>query len=393
MSDFLLGFADALMSAGTQTSRVARNVERLAGNFGYRAEIITLPKTIVMTLSAEGKSLTRVKKISPPRPDFSALSELKILSWEAYRNGWDLRQCERRFAEIAKIKKADKRVVAVVVAFGNAAFCRLFGGFYSIPLVFFCTLAGFAARSGVDKLGVGTLPRTFAAAFASSLMTGTGALLFDFKTSIAISTSVLYLVPGVPLLNAVIDIFDGNALAGFSRLANASSIILAMALGLLASLAILGGKKLLLAGLFAAVGHSLRLWLMLGCGMNICPATLIGAFAIGILGFLAGRISGCPSEIFTFPALLPMIPGLYAYKAVLAAIKFLSESPGSELSGKCLSEFFFNAITSAAIMLAIVIGAAASVFIDTLSARIENRKMLAGLRRGPAQRAGKSRSA
>lgn len=44
-------------------------------------------------------------------------------------------------------------------------------------------------------------------------------------------------------------------------------------------------------------------------------------------------------------------------------------------------------------MLAIVIGAAASVFIDTLSARIENRKMLAGLRRGPAQRAGKSRSA
>lgn len=243
-ADFLLGFADALMSAGTQTSRVVRNVERLAGNFGYRAEIIILPKTIVMTLSAKGKSLTRVKKISPTRPDFSALSELRILSWEAYRNGWDLRQCERRFAEIAKIKKADKRVVAVVVAFGNAAFCRLFGGFYSIPLVFLCTLAGFAARSGLEKLGVGTLPRTFAAAFASSLMAGTGALLFDFKTSIAISTSVLYLVPGVPLLNAVIDIFDGNVLAGFSRLANASSIILAMALGLLASLAILGGNVL-----------------------------------------------------------------------------------------------------------------------------------------------------
>ena len=217
-ADFLLGFADALMVAGTQTSRVARNVERLAGNFGYRAEIITLPKTIVMTLSAEGKSLTRVKKISPPRPDFSALSELRILSWEAYRNGWSLRQCERRFAEIGKIKKADKRVVAVVVAFGNAAFCRLFGGFYSIPLVFFCTLAGFAVRSGLEKL--------------------------DFKTSIAISTSVLYLVPGVPLLNSVIDIFDGNVLAGFSRLANASSIILAMALGLLASLAILGGNAL-----------------------------------------------------------------------------------------------------------------------------------------------------
>lgn len=145
--------------------------------------------------------------------------------------------------------------------------------------------------------------------------------------------------------------------------------------------------KLFLAGLFAAAGHSLRLWLMIGCGMNICPATLLGAFTIGVLGFLAGRISGCPSEIFTFPALLPMIPGLYAYKTILSAIKFLSEPPGSELSAKCLSEFFFNGITSASIMLAIVIGAAASVFIDTLSGRIENRKILAGLRRGTLPRA------
>ena len=115
----------------------------------------------------------------------------------------------------------------------------------SIPsIVFFSTLAGFAARCGLEKLGVGELPRTFAAAFVSSLIAGAGALLFDFKTSIAISTSVLYLVPGDPLLNAVIDVFDGHVLAGFSRLANASSVILAMALGLLASLAVLGGSAL-----------------------------------------------------------------------------------------------------------------------------------------------------
>lgn len=44
VSTFLLDFADALMAAGTQTSRVVRNVERLAGNFGCRAEIIILPK-------------------------------------------------------------------------------------------------------------------------------------------------------------------------------------------------------------------------------------------------------------------------------------------------------------------------------------------------------------
>lgn len=34
-----------------------------------------------------------------------------------------------------------------------------------------------------------------------------------------------------------------------------------------------------------------------------------------------------------------MIPGLYAYKTVLAAIKFLSESPGSELSANAFPNF------------------------------------------------------
>lgn len=87
-----------------------------------------------------------------------------------------------------------------------------------------------------------------------------------------------------------------------------------------------------------------------------------------------------------------MIPGLYAYKTILSAIKFLSEPPGSELSAKRLSEFFFNGITSASIMLAIAIGAAASVFIDTPSGRIENRKILAGLRRGTLPRAPTSRA-
>ena len=86
--------------------------------------------------------------------------------------------------------------------------------------------------------------RTFAAAFVSSMLAGTGAWLFDFKTAIAISTSGLYLVPGGPLLNALIDIFDGHVLAGFSRLANASAIIFAMTVGLLVSLWFFGGTVL-----------------------------------------------------------------------------------------------------------------------------------------------------
>ena len=139
-------------------------------------------------------------------------------------------------------------------------------------------------------------------------------------------------------------------------------------------------KLLLLAGVFAGTGHALRLWLMVGCDVNICLATVAGAFVIGLLGFLAGRIIGCPAEIFTFPAVLPMIPGLYAYKTIWYASKFLEENTASELSEKYLHELLHYGLLSSSVMLAIVLGAAMSVFIDTLSSRIEHRNAFETLR-------------
>ena len=47
-----------------------------------------------------------------------------------------------------------------------------------------------------------------------------------------IATSVLYLVPGVPLINGVIDIVEGYVLTGFARLTEAALLIINIAIGL-----------------------------------------------------------------------------------------------------------------------------------------------------------------
>lgn len=57
-------------------------------------------------------------------------------------------------------------------------------------------------------------------AFVASLCAST-ALIFDTTSEIAMATSVLYLVPGVPLINGVIDIVEGYVLTGFARLTEA----------------------------------------------------------------------------------------------------------------------------------------------------------------------------
>ena len=241
ISAFLMNFADALMVSGTQTSRIVRNVKRLSENFDCRVDLIMLPKTIIMTLKAEsGISITTVRKISPENPDFTKLSELRILSWEALSNNYSLEKCESEFDDILKGQKPHWFKIAPIVAIGNAAFCQLFGGFWSLPLVFTGTLVGFAIRRKLMEKGLGAIPSFACAAFVSAFIAGIGAIVFDFKTDIAISTSVLWLVPGVPLLNAVIDIFDGHILAGFSRLVKALELIFAVSFGLLAAILILG---------------------------------------------------------------------------------------------------------------------------------------------------------
>ena len=68
-------------------------------------------------------------------------------------------------------------------------------------------------------------------AFIASLV-ASSALTLETTAEIAIATSVLYLVPGVPLLNGVIDIVEGHSLTGCARLIQALLLVLCIAVGL-----------------------------------------------------------------------------------------------------------------------------------------------------------------
>ena len=135
-------------------------------------------------------------------------------------------------------------------------------------------------------------------------------------------------------------------------------------------------RLLFVAGFLAALGHALRYFLMTACGFDIVSATLIGAFVIGLGAFVAGQLSACPSEVLSFPALLPFVPGMKAYYAVLALLRLLRcEGEGAEAQ-HYVYEFFSNALVAGFVLVAIVLGASLSVFIDVFSTKYYNRKLL-----------------
>ena len=75
--------------------------------------------------------------------------------------------------------------------------------------------------------------------------------------------------------------------------------------------------------LLAAVGHALRFCLMNCAGMDIATASLCAATAIGFGSLWLGKAIRCPMTALYIPALLPMVPGIYAYKTVFSLIMFL----------------------------------------------------------------------
>lgn len=72
--------------------------------------------------------------------------------------------------------------------------------------------------------------------------------------------------------------------------------------------------------MLGAAGHGSRM-LMLQMGLSIEMGSLLAAMLVGILGiYLSRRILAHP-KVFTVAAVIPMFPGIYAYKAMIALVQ------------------------------------------------------------------------
>jgi uncharacterized membrane protein YjjB (DUF3815 family) len=132
--------------------------------------------------------------------------------------------------------------------------------------------------------------------------------------------------------------------------------------GLLAAIAAIGfavisnppRKAIFVSAVLAALGHSLRFFLIKS-GLDISLSTFVAATFIGLLSIVFARIIHCPAEVFSFPSLLPMIPGMFAYRTILSVIRFMQNSDVIK-SQQFMMDFFHNGMTTLFILLALVVG-------------------------------------
>ncbi len=244
LSKFLSDYSTSLMAVGVQSSRIVKNTTRIAESFGYELDMTLFQKTIIMTIRDKdcSHSYSTVNKIKAMALNFAINSSLSTLSWEAYDQHLSLDELWKRYNAIINKPRESKWLVLILVACANASFCRLFqGDLPSMGIVFVATLAGFFIRTLLMERRWNHLGVFIISSFIASIIGSTG-YMFHWGTtpSMALGTSVLYLVPGVPLINGIMDIIDGHVLAGTSRLINAANLIICIAIGLSFTLLITG---------------------------------------------------------------------------------------------------------------------------------------------------------
>lgn len=115
-------------------------------------------------------------------------------------------------------------------------------------------------------------------------------------------------------------------------------------------------RALIYCVLAGAVGHAMRTLMMEQFGLSITISTLIGATTVGFMAKYCAYRLKIPSLVFGISGVIPMVPGVFAFQAMLAVISLPSATDETIVS--ILADVSVNASTTGFILAALALGIA-----------------------------------
>lgn len=380
--DLLLRTGQILMESSADTSRVKRNMERTAAYLGLPKENLHMNIDYYMlqvNVSDEYHSFSKMQRCDKHVINMLAIQEVSKLSWRAIQKDYSLDKYEEELEKIANGKHYYKDwMIAIGAGLACGGFCIQFGCdwtafFYaSIAAILGNRLRMFLNHSGSNlyaNFAVAAFVSTILAWLSSFLSTPTvQAVLPEFLRPILFTETpwhpllacALYIVPGVPLINAVNDLLDNHINTGLVRAMNTLLIVIAMSFGIMLAIkcgSFDGFAKDLptiphhsfyvyaIAAAISAMGfatiynipYRLMPWIAVGgiicvctrnfvfldpstgnagLGLGIVVGSLCGSALISIINIKAVHILHTPHQCITIPAVIPIVPGVLMYRAL-----------------------------------------------------------------------------
>jgi len=396
-----------LFENGADTAEVHESVARFARAFGWEAHLMVSYEVLLLTLVAGEQFRTKVGyRVPAMNVNMATIAEVSSLVGKV-ENG------QRGIAEVqVELENVESRpplygrwVVVIALGLTAASLARLFGGDWpTFGITWLAGSAGMWLRQELGRRGFNLFFIPFAAALASGVMGGVAVLLGVSGTpALCLVAPGMIIVPGVPLVNGVRDMFKNHMTQGVARLGLGFLITMAIAFGLFVATLLTGAKipvdapqQLLsvpedaLFSALAALGYLFLFnvpgriaWACVACGVashttrtlcmhlgvDIVSGTLIGALAAGFLAQGFARYFRAPAVAFAFPGVVAMIPGAFAFRIVIGCLQIIEA--GATAATALVTETLALAISCLLMVAAIAIGIAAPLILTRKQVRGE----------------------
>lgn len=242
--DLSLWSGQILLQHGASSERVEETVHRMGTGLGcdWMDVNVTLQAITITAISGEDFR-TKTRRIVRGSLNFQIVAEVNDMGRLVSEGKLGRREVRRRLAAIEEESSSYSAwLTTLAVMLALAAFSQLLDGDW---VAFAATLAGggvgMLVRQVLAQRYFNTYLVVVASAFAASL---TAALVdigqFTGTPGVAMIASVLFLVPGVPLINAAQDLMRGYTANGVARGVDGLVISMAIAIGLLITLSLVG---------------------------------------------------------------------------------------------------------------------------------------------------------
>lgn len=224
-----------MLENGGETYRVEQTINMICLSYKTTTveSFVTPTVIITSTIGENGKSSTIIKRILSRTIDLQKVALVNDLSRRVQKKPLSLVQLNKEIEYIRNYQKYSNKIKVFFAGVSTGTFTLLFGGnFRDFVVAFFIGILIRLLSSMLSRLSVNEF---FINASGGALAAIIG-LIFsyigtDFHKDKIIIGSIMLLVPGLVITNAIRDTMSGDLLSGLSRTLEALMISAAIAIG------------------------------------------------------------------------------------------------------------------------------------------------------------------
>lgn len=223
-----------MLESGAETYRVEETIVRIGLSFGVDdAESFVTPTGIITSLTKDSTTVTLVRRITSRGVDLNKIDLINNLSRQVQAQSMTIDELN---TELINISQSDRYSAALTLFSSCAAagcFALMFGGnikdFFAAFIIGACIkiVSSICQKLDINSFFINSLGGGLCAILAIILMKLNICANLD-KTIIG---SIMLLVPGLTITNAIRDTIAGDLLSGITKAAEAFLVAISIAVG------------------------------------------------------------------------------------------------------------------------------------------------------------------